>query len=64
VNTWINVILHTAGAKAAMLEHLDELIAAENDLSKATDLEKLHYQRGIVEGLKKIKFLLTNPPLR
>ncbi len=47
-----------------MLEHLDTLIAAENDLTKALDLEKLHYQRGIVDGLRKIKFLLTSSPIK
>ena len=62
MNAWISVILHTDGIKAIFLEHLDALIAAENDLSKAKDLESLHFQRGVVEGLKRIKFLITSPP--
>ncbi len=64
MNAWISVILHTDGVKAVFLEHFDALIAAENDLSKAKDLDSLNYQRGLVDGLKRIKFLITNPPKR
>jgi len=62
MNAWISVILHTDGVKANFLEHLDALIDAENDLSKAKDLDSLNYQRGLVDGLKRIKFLITTPP--
>lgn len=62
MNVWIEVILRTDGAKASFLEHFTELIAAENDLSKAKDLDSLNYQRGLVDGLKRIRFLITSPP--
>jgi hypothetical protein len=62
MNTWIALILRTGEAKRSFLEHLTELIATENDLSKAKDLESLHFQRGLVEGLKRIRFLITSPP--
>ena len=62
MNTWIAVILRTEGAKASFLESMDEAIAVANNLDKVETLEQLHRQRGIVTGLRSIKFVIENSP--
>jgi len=38
------------------------MIADENCLSKAKDIESLHYQRGLVAGMTRVLFLVANAP--
>lgn len=40
-------------------EHLQMLIDEEDRLSKAKDLETLHYQRGVIAGIQKVLFALS-----
>lgn len=55
---WQRVILSTDGALRDIREHLGELAANEDRLSKADTLEKLHYQRGKLDGINAVLFLL------
>lgn len=61
MRTWLRVLLSTDGAVADAVEHLTALADAEDKLTKATSLETLHYQRGLVDGIRKVLFLLKPP---
>lgn len=57
---WTRVISAENGALVDMKEHLELLASNEDRLSKATNLETLHYQRGKVDGIKLVLSLLNN----
>lgn len=60
MRTWVRAITSTPGAVRDASEHLTELADAEDSLSKAKTLEELHYQRGRVDGIKSVLFLVTS----
>jgi hypothetical protein len=60
VRLWIRAVLTTEGALRDAQEHLTELARAEDSLSTVTGIEKLHYQRGKVDGIKAVLFQLTS----
>jgi hypothetical protein len=57
---WIRVLHTTAGAVEDAKQHLTQLAAEEDRLSKAKTLEELHFQRGKVEGIRAVLFLLSS----
>lgn len=59
MNTWVRLILTTAGAFEDFRAHMNELMKAEDSLSKAKTVEELHYQRGKVDGMRAVLFLVT-----
>lgn len=60
IRKWLALVLRTDGALADLKAHLSEMIREEDSLSKASDAEKLHYQRGKVDALKGLLFLVTS----
>lgn len=62
MSTWIRVLHSTVGAVASAKADLEALATAEDHLTKAKNLEELHYQRGKVDGIKAVLFLLTSNP--
>lgn len=57
---WQRVLLTNDGALRDAKDHLTALATAEDSLSKAKSLEDLHYQRGLVDGIRKVLFLITS----
>lgn len=60
MRTWLRAIVTTPTAISDFEDHLTKLIEEEDKLSKADNIEKLHYQRGKVDGLKSVLFALHN----
>jgi hypothetical protein len=59
VRTWIRALLATPTATEDFLNFLKELIAEEDKLSKASNIEQLYTQRGKVEALTTVKYHFT-----
>lgn len=57
---WLALVLRTDGALADFKAHLSEMIREEDSLSKAPDAEKLYYQRGKVDALRGLLFLVSS----
>jgi len=60
VRSWIRLVHSTAGGYADAKEHLESLASEEDHLTKAKTIEELHYQRGKVDGIKQVLFILTS----
>lgn len=56
-NRWVSVI--RSEVLAEFKHDLEVMAAAEDSLSKARDLEALHYQRGKVAGIRAVLFRVT-----
>lgn len=63
MRTWLRAVVTTPSATADMDEHLRELIDNYDKISKLpkdATTDDLHYQRGVVAGLKIVLFALEN----
>lgn len=60
MQTWIRVLLGTPRAVASFKEHLEELVREEDTLSKVKQVDDLQFQRGKVEGIKRVLFAVTS----